>query len=125
MKTDKNISKKRVKLLSLEYLLRHPIRIISIALIVVAISFSDATEKSVFDLNLYELTSIAHAEEEGKEEESSGWLWQSREESCTYTITITIGGGPVPGSVQRTDTYSGKRTVCDDGSSLCFSCMCG
>ena len=58
--------------------------------------------------------------------ESSGWFWQARTESCTYTITttITIGVGVLSYSRQRKDTYSGTRRVCDDGWSLCFSTRC-
>ena len=58
--------------------------------------------------------------------ESSGWFWQARTESCTYTVTttITVRVGGVSWSRQRTDTYSGTRRVCDDGWSLCLSNQC-
>ena len=48
-----------------------------------------------------------------------GWLWESHRIECTATITVVVGG------VTYTETYSGTKRSCTDGSSLCLSTLCG
>ncbi len=51
-----------------------------------------------------------------KLEEGGGWFWQSKEIDCT--VTITYGGGPIP--FAYSETYPGKKRICEDGWSICL-----
>jgi|AntAceMinimDraft_11_1070367.scaffolds.fasta_scaffold59119_2 hypothetical protein len=51
--------------------------------------------------------------------QATGQGWKSSEQTCTYIVTVTYGGGPVPFSISHQETKTGTKRVCTDGWGLC------
>ena len=52
---------------------------------------------------------------------SAGTNWESQTISCTVTTTVTIGGGPVPGSYSQSTSYQGTMRRCYYGWGMCIT----